>query len=551
MSTPRIAFGALLFMVLMPLLTAAAATSGGPHSILACYKSGNQTVQSMYGCSGKWLSPRAFLFCTLDAGCPVYPDSIAGRASLLATLGPDKLNTKLIIDSVNLPKLPTAKQISDCRTPGATEATFKSCVLSAMGNVNSSPLLACIKDKSAQDAATCLSKQTTNPQISGIVTCMAGKPPTPESVSLCLGNTALPTQITSARKCVTTPGKTIGQCILPNLPPNQGKVLDCLSNARGNSHRAAECLASLNPTLGPAIKDVQCADHASTAAEAAACLAPHLGGDAPKVAGCVTGQKDKVVACLVGGRPEYQAAQQAYTCLANGRDASAFIENCASGFVKDEKTRQAMSCIAKANGDNQLLAACAAHSVLPPDVARYASCAATSQGPTSFALCAAGPSMNEEWRIAAECAVQSGGNPVGFAGCTAGRLTLRELTKCLTGQIGKDCFGPNNTIRKTLDNAFRDILHGPGKNNEIVKAVAAIGEVTGGPNSVVNNPGQLLGGPNSLLHNPGQITGGQNSVINNPGQITGGSNSVINNPGQLTGGNNSVINNPGQLVPHF
>ena len=27
--------------------------------------------------------------------------------------------------------------------------------------------------------------------------------------------------------------------------------------------------------------------------------------------------------------------------------------------------------------------------------------------------------MNEEWRIAAECAVQSGGNPVGFAGCTA------------------------------------------------------------------------------------------------------------------------------------
>jgi hypothetical protein len=66
------------------------------------------------------------------------------------------------------------------------------------------------------------------------------------------------------------------------------------------------------------------------------------------------------------------------------------------------------------------------------------------------------PGMNEEWRIAAECAVQTGGNPVGFAGCSAGRLTLKELENCFNG---KGCFGPNNTIVVGLRNAFHDVLY--------------------------------------------------------------------------------------------
>lgn len=130
--------------------------------------------------------------------------------------------------------------------------------------------------------------------------------------------------------------------------------------------------------------------------------------------------------------------------------------------------------------------------------------------------------MNEEWRIAAECAVETGGNPIGFAGCTATQLTINELTKCFKGGIGTSCFGKNNTIVLTLTNAFNDLTNGPGPNNEIVKAIRAVGEVTGGPNSVINNPRQLLGGSNSMINNPGQIWGGQNSVFN---QIAGGSNS--------------------------
>jgi hypothetical protein len=84
--------------------------------------------------------------------------------------------------------------------------------------------------------------------------------------------------------------------------------------------------------------------------------------------------------------------------------------------------------------------------------------------------------MNEEWRIAAECAVQSGGQPYATAGCAATRLTVRELTKCFTGKIGQDCFGPNNTIVEGVRNVFKIVLEGPDKNNEVVMAVADINE---------------------------------------------------------------------------
>jgi hypothetical protein len=117
-------------------------------------------------------------------------------------------------------------------------------------------------------------------------------------------------------------------------------------------------------------------------------------------------------------------------------------------------------------------------------------------------------------RIAAECAVETGGNPIGWAGCTAGTLTVRELTKCFSGEIGKDCYGENNSFRKTLEDGFADITRGPGENNDIVKAIGDIGRITGGPNSIVNKPEQFLGGPHSILHNPGQIAGGPNSFVN-------------------------------------
>jgi hypothetical protein len=64
-------------------------------------------------------------------------------------------------------------------------------------------------------------------------------------------------------------------------------------------------------------------------------------------------------------------------------------------------------------------------------------CAAQSQGDmTSMATCAGAnmfnAQLNPEQQIAVQCVVSTGGQPYAAAGCMASRLTIRELTKCMT-----------------------------------------------------------------------------------------------------------------------
>ena len=90
------------------------------------------------------------------------------------------------------------------------------------------------------------------------------------------------------------------------------------------------------------------------------------------------------------------------------------------------------------------------------------------------------------------------------------QFAVSELQKCVTGGIGgHGCFGDTN---------------------EAVKAVhAAWKAVSGGRNSVLNNPAQIWGGKESLFNHPAQIWGGPNSVFNHPGEaIFGGYNSEAN-----------------------
>jgi hypothetical protein len=70
------------------------------------------------------------------------------------------------------------------------------------------------------------------------------------------------------------------------------------------------------------------------------------------------------------------------------------------------------------------------------EAGRLLSCAAHSQSYAGIAICAVGPKMNQEWMIAAQCAASSGGVPVTAAACTAGWLTLNELSKCFSQGIG-------------------------------------------------------------------------------------------------------------------
>jgi hypothetical protein len=197
-----------------------------------------------------------------------------------------------------------------------------------------------------------------------------------------------------------------------------------------------------------------------------------------QVASCLAQQSGNTVdpvKCIGSVDPRLADAQKVYNCVQSRGSAGSLIANCTNGIV-DQKSQQAIDCVSKAGGDRTALAACAASALLPGEGGRLAACAAASQGATSFAICAVSPSINEEWRIAAECAATSGGEPISFAGCTGGRLTVRELTKCIGGKIGEDCFGPNNTIRKYYENLFNDLTHGPGPNNEIVKAIKVVGD---------------------------------------------------------------------------
>jgi hypothetical protein len=638
-------------------------------AVISCYRasgSTSPTIQQMHDCAGVWITPRSLLQCALEAKCQAFGDSLADRGEFFGTLQALKLDvtSPLILPSNgdDLPLMPSAEKITECKRTSSSPAAFSSCVVPTMLPKKYDPLVACFAKKTDKERVDCFSQQVNNPTFTSLLQCLGDGRPTPDKLMKCGAVPAIQAAADDVRKCISlanTPD-TKRACLLKGVDPKYQTLTNCLATAP-TSANAAACLDSISPDYKTARTAVACLnDKRSTTLECSqqllsgnaktvatclgaakdsagrfdcaavanpelsrikyiaacvdkgpqneklvACIAPYLGADAQKFSGCISGSSanlDKclsatspqmktahdtlncvtnannglkvfgcvsgqvggdaakvancvnghdtmdVAVCLYGNKPEVRAAQAAYTCVAKSSDTVSVVAYCAQALPIDDKTRETLTCVARAGGDNSKLVGCAASAALPPDAARMVSCATNSTGATSFALCAAGPAINEEWRIVAECAVETGGNPLGVAGCAAGSLTIRELTKCFTGAVGKDCFGPNNTIVKTLENAFNDLIHGPGPNNEVVKAVKAIGELTGGPNSVINNPKQLAGGPNSMINNPGQIWGGQNSVFNNPSQIWGGPNSVFNNPKQLLGGPNSLINNPGQIA---
>jgi hypothetical protein len=94
----------------------------------------------------------------------------------------------------------------------------------------------------------------------------------------------------------------------------------------------------------------------------------------------------------------------------------------------------------------------------------------------------AGMALNPEMQMAVECVTASKGNPKAAAVCTAGRLTQAELDKCKKG-IGTagGCFGPNNDVRKFVENGIKDLSQGPGDNNDLFGKNGAAAKILGAP----------------------------------------------------------------------
>ncbi|MGO7225881.1 hypothetical protein ACCT05_10680 [Rhizobium ruizarguesonis] len=500
--------------------------SANAQKVISCYRQlsyagKTATVLGMYECSGTWVTPRALLLCSIGAACATIDDTIEGRAIFDSFLKQYTLtkDSALSLDAKLIPRVPNKDTIERCRSESTNGEAFTTCVTRSMSQ-SFDAVFECSKKFTEGEKLACLATQTQDSAFKSLVGCLAGGKPSPDKVLACATDPAIVEKADDIRRCVAdATNSNARDCLLTQLGDEEQVVAKCLLGSK-SSVDVPSCFSGVSPEFQRLNTISNCVREADNNADKTNCLVSNLGGDAAMLATCVNknGEAIDVAVCALGGSKEAQIAQKMLRCAKAGRDAASILANCSEG-VLDEKSRQTVGCVVGAGGDKARLAACAAGTVLPPDAARLVGCATSSQGPTSFALCAAGPSMNEEWRIAAECAVQSGGNPVGFAGCTAGRLTVRELTKCFTGEIGKDCFGPNNTIVKTLNNAYSDLTKGPGQNNEIVKAIEAVGDITGGPNSVINNPGQIWGGDNSVFNNPQQILGGDNSVFNNPSQL--------------------------------
>ena len=355
------------------------------------------------------------------------------------------------------------------------------------------------------------------------------------------------------------------------LPENQQALLDCAAKSK-DTQNFANCAA---PNLGIKISDDQrklvgCAmDSGGSDDKFTSCLGPALvdrglNSDEEAILNCASSSKGDTAkfATCASGRVLSQEQKAVVDCALESADAASFatcaapnagikmsddqrilarcamqakgdsddLASCAgSAFLGKNlgpNEKAVLDCASNSGGDNSKFASCSANKLLGGKLSREQQvaiqCAAEARGDISTAATCAGANMfkmqlNPEQQIAVQCVVSTGGQPYAAAGCMASRLTVRELTKCLTDGVGGDgCFGDSNDL--------------VGKNGWVARN---LGQITGGQNSVINNPDQIWGGDNSFVRNPHQILGGSNSFARNPSQFWGGTNSIFNNPGQL------------------
>jgi hypothetical protein len=280
----------------------------------------------------------------------------------------------------------------------------------------------------------------------------------------------------SLLKCVEASSNPAARtaCITGQLGGNWPAIAaraDCARKANGSASALAACFGGDAAALA---STYQCAASKTSLLDASISCSGALSPDVANSLQCARNQSD--VNGYLGCLPNLGGKEKAALCLANASSDAERAGCIASIVPMDPKTALLVGCFAQSNGEAAAMAACALTPNLPPEVARGAQCASSSTGGTDFALCATGSGLNPELRIAAECAVSTGGEPISFASCSAGRLTARELGKCLSGEIGKDggCFGPNNDLVKAFNTQINDLLHGPGPNNDIVAALVPV-----------------------------------------------------------------------------
>lgn len=382
---------------------------------------------------------------------------------------------------------PAEQKAYDCLAgANGDSAKIATCAIPNLNVANQVAKLKCFQDAGTnlERLTACGGVDTTTVQAAKeAINCVSGSADPVDAATKCV--LPLPAPVLNAMKCASTATKdmTVAQisACLPDGLGDKVATANCIaqSQAQGASPTDSfKCLPNFVAVLDPKLQ-------AAVACAARFADATDNQQKAQSIQGCLP--------------PDVANAAVVAACVAD-KDTDASRMAClAPSIGVDPRTASLVSCLAQANGENIAMASCAASTVLPPEVAKAMACAAQSSGAADFALCESGFGLNPEARIAAECAVESGGTPPAFAACTAGRLTVRELTKCLSGKIGSEdgCFGPNNTLVQAERNYIHDILHGPGASNDIVKA---LGQFT---NPLQDSLSGLASSAGSLLQSAG------------------------------------------------
>lgn len=479
--------------VLVEVLTAEGPSSSQAWEIVsACYRQGKVTVGSMQACSGYWLTPSTLTRCLLESDCRVLTGAVLAteeqKSAFLAVQGL-KLDSMLPVLASAVP-IPSDAQtlinkIDACRAAASgSQAKFVGCINEVVPS--NAKALECLRPEMPNnESLACLASASKASTLSAQAHCFKNDFSEPAALAACLSEPSTAAAVAQARPCLEkakTSTDLLSDCLTPLLPDEQAQRVECLSRPNMTPAATVECVLPQGGQAAAAAAAFRCvAQSGADRSRAAQCVAGIANADAAKVGACVAANatSSDAATCVLEGHPEVQAARDAYNCATSGTDAMSLIANCTGAAVSND-AKDIARCVSKFSGDSSALAGCAAASLLPPEWASLAACAADSEGAVGIALCLAAPSMNEEWRIAAECASSSGGEPVTFAGCTGGRLTVRELEKCISGQIGKDCLGPNNTVIvafNTVGNDLSGCLSGQaclGPNNDLVKASNAV-----------------------------------------------------------------------------
>ncbi|QOZ24136.1 hypothetical protein XH93_11540 [Bradyrhizobium sp. CCBAU 51753] len=445
-----------------------------------CYRSGAQTIQTMMSCSGALVTPATIDSCLKGGVCDLGLKPVA-LEPLLAQQGakwnsplkfqppPDYLAECPMADAAARQRciesriLPPVPEVNNCQGLTADPDAFGRCLISAL------------PPETRKIALCAFELSTSNPlQCAGI---------------------AMPTQIQQAQTCIAkSPGETITPdtvvCFIGLIPNKYATLAGCIYGGNMTAQRVLACANSsgisdlvprvaLATCLINATDDLikKCAPNLPDLADSLSCIQSQA---VETAVNCLPTSNQPAIKCLKGfpDRPDAFVAcyskevpqLQQLICIARSRSLSDAVAVCLADSVP-EYARKVLACVL-VQTDVKALLTCAAAPVLDDETQKIVTCAAGSERSYfELGLCLLGVKVNKEIAIVAKCAESSNGQAFVALGCAAGALTQREFNKCLANGIGgaDGCFGPNNTVRITVQNILNDLEHGPSNSNEVVK----------------------------------------------------------------------------------